>query len=77
MKRYIFSNIHSHPTDPVLRKALVSWLLIVEKQNNKNTKKIKQSIDYRLEGALQANSDDQANNSARFHKKYAIMYNIQ
>lgn len=69
--------MHSHPTDPILRKALVSWLVVVEKQNNKNTKKIKQSMDYRLEGAIQMNSDEQASNTSRFHKKYALMFNIQ
>lgn len=77
LKRYIFASIHSHPCDPILRKALLSWLLVVEKQNNKNIKKIKQSVDYRLEGALQMNTDENANNTARFHKKYALMFNIQ
>jgi hypothetical protein len=77
LKKYIFASMHSHPCDQVLRKSLLSWLVVAGKQNNKNIKKIKQSVDYRLEGALQMNSDENANNTARFHKKYALMYNTQ
>lgn len=70
-------NLHCFPTQPILRKALLSWLLIVDKSNNKINKKIKSCVDYRLDSIFTMNSDEQANNMERHHKKFAIMYNIQ
>jgi hypothetical protein len=77
LKRYIFYSLHSHPTDPILRQSFVTWLLLKDKQNNTNLKKMKQSLDYRLESIYQMNQDDNANNITKFHKKHALMYNIE
>ena len=76
MKKYIIKSVHLYPCDPTLRKVLLSWLIVVEKQNNKAVKKIKAVMDYRLEGILQMNTDEQANNTERFHKKFVIMCNV-
>jgi hypothetical protein len=76
LKKYIIKSVHLYPCDPTLRKVLLSWLIVVEKQNNKAVKKIKAVMDYRLEGILQMNTDEQANNTERFHKKFAIMCNV-
>lgn len=69
--------MHSCPSDLTLRKSLLNILLLVEKKNNKNIKKIKQVVDYSLDNSLQMNTDEQVGNSSRFHRKHALMFNIQ